>query len=399
MNANAPTRFPKTALLAIAALAAAAIAFSALLFYQSVTGSYSPCCGDALSSRWSHWFGIPVSAFSIALYATILSVSLPGVARKRPALTAAVLRGGSILAVGAGIWFASVLISQGEGCRYCFATHACGLAIAALVLVAVSRHLPDLGAAPYGIAVFALVGFVAGSQLSPQPDPTISGAGSDSPPGSDARPTDPDQREIPFARDMVISLDQFPHVGPDRPKIYLAELFDYTCSSCREMHGDLAALKEAYPGTFTVIYLPCPLNRKCNAFLGPAVHDHDEACELSRVALALWNAAPERFPEFHDAMMTGRTPPTPTEAEAKAISLIGRDAFLEAQRSPAVEAAIATATGHYATITQNPAVGTRERFKMPKLLLGDGAAMHGAARSKEVLVDTLAKYFQLPTPD
>jgi hypothetical protein len=140
---------------------------------------------------------------------------------------------------------------------------------------------------------------------------------------------------------------------------------------------------------FAVIYLPAPLHRSCNNYLPANVHDHDNACEIARAALAVWNADPAKFPAYHDAMMKHPLPISTADAEAKAISLVGEDPFRKAQRSASIERAIQTSLGHYSSVIAGG------NIKMPTLYIGDGLMMHGFAPSTEAFVKGMAKKFLL----
>ena len=98
----------------VAALAVIAAATSGYLFWLSLTALAPAGCGpssgceEVLTSRWSRWFGVPVSALAVATYLAITGVAI-GLTRarspsRRPLLAAALLALG-LAAGGAAGWF------------------------------------------------------------------------------------------------------------------------------------------------------------------------------------------------------------------------------------------------------------------------------------------------------
>src|SRR5215207_308059 len=103
-------RHPVPALWALRILAVVALSCAAYLAWASTAGRAPAGCGEVgdcetvLATRWSAWFGLPVSLGAVAVYAGIFAASItasprwPVVRRRRSwaALTAlAVLAGGS----------------------------------------------------------------------------------------------------------------------------------------------------------------------------------------------------------------------------------------------------------------------------------------------------------------
>ncbi|MEX2171120.1 MAG: vitamin K epoxide reductase family protein [Pirellulales bacterium] len=125
-------------------LSLAALAIAGYLFWAHTTGTpIAGCdptsglgCGEALSSRWSVWFGIPVLWIGAACYAVIFVASW-GLARHGEGVSAFAWRtfvAAVVLAAGAGLWFLGLqLVGESSLCPYCIAIHACGLMIATLV--------------------------------------------------------------------------------------------------------------------------------------------------------------------------------------------------------------------------------------------------------------------------
>ncbi|TWT78180.1 Vitamin K epoxide reductase family protein [Posidoniimonas polymericola] len=129
-------RVPLAILMSLLALTAAAV--STYLAWKTITaGPVAGCgaasgaaCDDILASRWSKWFGLPVSALAAVVYVGIAAAAWP-VALRSGAAARGVLTGLIVLAVGAGLWFVGVqVVALGAFCPWCLTVHACSLLIA-----------------------------------------------------------------------------------------------------------------------------------------------------------------------------------------------------------------------------------------------------------------------------
>lgn len=397
---SAPSTSQPTLLRLIRALAIIVICISGYLLIQKARGEITSLigcggksgCSQVLGGRWSQWFGIPVPVFSTIIYIAVFFFALPQTMTARPRQASIALQGAAILAIGAAIWFFSILLFVEKAfCAYCTATHICGIAFAVIVFVLRGRTLPNVGAAPIAAGIIGTAALATGQLMGPAPDThRITDTSSTGP--ASAKPAAQGSK-LSFLDGMIrVDPASSPSVGPPNAPHTLVELFDYTCGSCRDMHGDLAALRKAYPETFRIIYFPCPLNRRCNPFLLEGVKDHQHACELAESALTVWQADPEKFPEMHHYLMTSPLPIPPEDARAKGISLVGKEAFEAAEGSAVVSSLMTESFGHYAAIAQKTGAA------MPKLLLGEGKVLSGIAKSTSVFVNTLAKNFKLPAP-
>jgi len=119
-----------------------ALGVSAYLAWVSFShGALAGCgpesdCDRVLQSRWSRWFGVPVSFFAVLVDALTLwgTFSLGGaseVARARGGYAATL---GSMLILGAGLWFVALQVAAVGICPYCMTAHGAGM-IAAIVLL------------------------------------------------------------------------------------------------------------------------------------------------------------------------------------------------------------------------------------------------------------------------
>ncbi len=89
-------------------------------------------CDEVLSSRWSKWFGLPVSLLGGVTYFFILFTAWLAVSRSRD-LAMTTLFSLTLLAAGAAVWFIGLQAFEVRRfCYYCLTVHSCGLVIAVL---------------------------------------------------------------------------------------------------------------------------------------------------------------------------------------------------------------------------------------------------------------------------
>jgi len=339
-------------------------------------------CDNALGSRWSQFFGIPVSVLAGVVYLALLITTWRP---SRPLYGAF-----AICLTGAALWFIGLLYFDIKAvCPWCLAMHTIGI-ITSLVLILSLHQLPasnprtPLRFAPLG-AVAALLVLALGQLLGPKPD-------------THARTTevvrDADQGKR--AEGRVVSFFKgrkhynavtMPHLGPSGAKHVMVKYFDYTCSSCRDVHEHLHFVTESHPDTFCIILLPVPLNRACNPFFPASLTDHDHACELARLSLAAWRANPERWPEVHEQLFSRPVLP-PEVAEAAVGQIVGYDELAGALEDPWINQILETGINDFKQMILH----TRA---MPKLVVGDDEVLHGAPRSREVLLENLERLYRL----
>jgi uncharacterized membrane protein/protein-disulfide isomerase len=293
-------------------------------------------CEEVLASRWSAVFGVPVSAPAISVYLGVLVASLfvgppvPAITR-RCAWAALVVLAAAIAA--AAVWFIGLqALVLGAFCPWCMADHALGLALAGLILWqtatgarVVSRNdehadtaefsriplrKPWLGVLPLASLGVLLVAGLIVSQIAFEykPQTTIrlpAGKNADTGPG-------PNRAISVLNGDLQLAPHEEPTLGsPDAPKL-LVVLFDYCCPHCRAAHGYLLTGLERYRGQMGVVLLPMPLDGKCNPDVEHTEPRFEHACELARLALAVWRADRTKFAEF-DRWLFG--PETASEEE------------------------------------------------------------------------------------
>lgn len=352
-------------------------------------------CSQVMGGRWSEWFGIPVTLLASLVYAGVLILALPPVHRRLGSAGDWGLAVAAIVLGGAAVYFLTLLYGvEHQHCPWCLGLHVTGIMVATLILGDAIGKLPKAGLGTAALTgLLALAGLGAGQVLGPKPQTFLLTDGAS--PGTVApvpATAGPAGREVGFMNGLLkYHTGQVPMLGSQAAKIVLVEFFDYTCGSCRTLAGDLKELKKKWPDTFGVIVLPSPLNRACNPNLKPAVHDHPGACELAKLALALWKAKPDAFPEFHDYLFSLPLPATPeriAEARRKAGSLAGEAMITSALEDPWIAQRLAE---NFETFGQL----TSQSITMPKLLFPTSGVMHGLARDAAGFLKLMEDQFKL----
>ena len=385
------------------------LSFSALtvclwLFGRKLSGditSIAGCggeggCSQVLGGRWSEWFQVPVTLLAALVHATVLSLTLPPVQRWLGPAGDRCLPAAAVMLGGAAIYFLTLLYGvEHQHCPWCLGLHLTGITVAALILADAGRKLEWAGLGRPGLTGILALGVLAAGQIwGPKPK-TYLLTGGTGPAAPALVVTGAGGREVSFL-DGRLKYDTatLPLIGSPAAKYVMVEFFDYTCSSCRDLAGDLKELKKKWPETFAVIVLPAPLNRACNPSLKPAVRDHPGACELARLALALWKAKPEAFPEFHDFLLALPLPMTIerlAEARYKAVTLTSEEAIAAALEDPWVGQRLKDNVAAFAQLTA-------QSIAMPKLLLPQSGVMHGTAHDTAEFVRVMETQFKLAGP-
>ncbi|QDU34683.1 Vitamin K epoxide reductase family protein [Poriferisphaera corsica] len=141
-----------------------------------------------------------------------------------------------------------------------------------------------------------------------------------------------------------------PHIGDIDAPVILTELVDYTCPNCRDMAPDLKALTEQFPDRYLLNILPVPLNSKCNRLVTNTQSHAEAACDLANIAMAFWLSYPQYFPQIHNDLMTGKTPPTAEQACQYALKYITQEQLDQALSNPLIEAQIKAYVEVYAAV-------------------------------------------------
>lgn len=375
-------------------LALAGLVISGYLLFLKLNGTITSLvgcgvgsgCENVLGSKWSQWFGLPVSGLSTLLYLGIFVLTF------RPSIP--LFKAAAYLLVAAAIWFMGLQIFVIKTfCPWCLSTHLIGLATAFAIFRVVPREKFRPKSPALFVPLFLFAVLALGQIFGPEPrtyevtnDTSFVGQREKSPPPT---PLPKPSRMISFQGGAkTYAVDELPILGPPTAKYVLVKYFDYTCKSCLAMEGDLEKLREKYPDDIAVIVLPSPLNRTCNPHYPARFDNHEHACELARLGLAAWRAAPEKFPEAH-ALLFARPVTDAAQALKRLLTIIPAAKLEAALADPWVGEQLEADIADFGMLAKtNP--------MMPKLLVSDQSMMQGTARSPEEFIRAIERVLKLP---
>lgn len=339
-------------------------------------------CSNVLGSQWSQWMLIPVSVVSACFYLGLIVLSYK--------VSKSILTMAAFLLIMAATWFMGLQVFVIKSfCPWCFTTHLIGLFTAgAIFWKARAPFKPTFIMGPLLLMTLLILGQIYGPK--PKSYAFTSEAGIEKREGVKAH-NEGKGRVVDFkdATGRVVKtyrLGSVPLIGSPDAKHILVKYFDYTCQSCRTMEKDLAVLMQTYPGQVAVIVLPTPLNRACNPYVS-AGNDHEHACELARLGLAVWRAQPESFEAAHEILFQ-RPSHSEFSARAELHEIIEVEKLEEALKDPWIENVLKSNLEDYRALSS-------KKMEMPKLMIRGNKTMHGLALSKEKFLKMIAKEFQL----
>ena len=177
-----------------------------------------------------------------------------------------------------------------------------------------------------------------------------------------------------------LAVEQWPLVGRQDAGDVLVEMFDYTCPTCRANHKSIAgAMDKLGDDKLAFIALAIPMNSDCNSTVRATNPKAAQACELAKLATAVWRVQPEKFSEYHNWLFQGDTPPTTALAKTKAEGLVGKQRLDAELAGGVVDAYIAKQVQLYQSI----GAGT-----VPKLLFAN-TTVSGKVGSADSLVNLI----------
>jgi uncharacterized membrane protein/protein-disulfide isomerase len=383
-RANAQS-LSRGAVIIMRVLLAAAMLLSIYLAYVSFGGGTVAGCGPesgcdkVLRSRWSRWFGIPVSVPAVVVYGLMLAGTLrltPGATPAQQRQAWLILLPTAWAIIAAVVWFATLQIGVIKAiCPFCMASHACGL-MAALILLfrAPIReapekpwqqekevYLPPKKARQLTAVALAAAALLIAGQIAYRPASfNVTAVG-------DARlqQTETNRTFEIYDGRFVFDMNEVPLIGTPRAPHAMVSLFDYTCHFCRAMHVTLKEVHKTFSNQLAIVSLPMPLDSQCNPNVRMTSRFHSNACEYARLGLAVWRADRKVHPQFDDWLFAPEHPPELEVARQHAAQLVGPEK-------------LAAALSHH-TITQHLQLGMNiyatnfihvRQGNMPQVIIG-----------------------------
>ncbi|WP_286177970.1 vitamin K epoxide reductase family protein [Rhodopirellula sp. JC639] len=397
-------------------------------------------CSHVLHSRWSSVLSVPVSIPAVVTHAVVLSLllsrpptdSMQSVRWNAVGLT-------SLTAGAAAIWFVGLQIfALGQLCPYCLVAHAAGLVLAGVFLwrLPITGRALRWNASAAVLSVAAL----AALQLGTEPPPTYevidhadgpaavessTGAVNDAegdlfaPPASATTQTssiqpaaavwvadwtteltgaltaianpamllggqvtgpgqsEPQRTTASVLGGVKLATTEWPLIGKPDAEMVFVELFDYTCPHCQQTHRSLSEAKKHFGDRLAVITLPVPLDGKCNPTIRSTHASHQEACEIAKLAIAVWTVDKDKFAQFHDYLF--ESTPNHVTAKSKAATIVDRDELEKVLRGPVP----ADYLQRHVALYQKAGAG-----KIPKLLFPKTSTV-GAVGSPQTMIQLI----------
>ncbi len=172
----------------------------------------------------------------------------------------------------------------------------------------------------------------------------------------------------------------WPTIGnPDAEYIFV-ELFDYTCPHCQRTHKSLEGARQRFGDRLAVMTLPVPLDSRCNPTVRTTQAAHAEACQLAKLAIAVWLLDREKFSEFHNYLF--ESTPNYNQAIAHARSLVDQSQLDQVVAGPTPGEFISK----HVSLYQKAGGGT-----IPKLLF-PSTSTAGAVESSEAMVRLIEQH-------
>ena len=168
-------------------------------------------------------------------------------------------------------------------------------------------------------------------------------------------------------------------MGKPDAKYVFVEMFDYTCPYCRATHQAVRGAIEHFGDDLAIIALPVPLDSACNRTVGYTAPEHAEACEIAKIAVAVWRCSRRQFPPFHSWLFEQAR--TAAEARQHAAELVGEKALQEELALPHAGNYIAKHVELYERVGSG---------SLPKILF-PRSTVSGSVESASTLIDMITR--------
>ena len=311
-----------------------------------------PFCGDVgwfdcesvLESRWSRWLGLPVAAPAVAVYlllALMVGAMKPGARPHGRTWPILCIVGGCL--AGAAVWFIALqLIELHRVCTWCMAEHGIGLVLGGWLLVTAGRRLSTGWARlAAGTAIAVLLAALIGGQLLDRPEYARVVEGRVDESGRYVEPVNGGNSAVVMNGMFALNPNAHPRVGEATARHFAVEVVDPTCGRCGKLGRLLHRAAPTIDG-FAVLLVYFPLSPKCNKHIEYDDEHYRLACDISRLALAVWRIDPDRHEAFYEWCVTHVAELYDGEIgladyRNEAVGLVGESALSAALADPTLE--------------------------------------------------------------
>jgi len=293
-------------------------------------------CDSVLNSPWASWLGVPVAAIGLAVWLAMTILLLLPITRRSTAAQTALCTGGLFL-IGAAVYFTYVQLIELEAiCLWCTVDHVLGVTLGIIVLW---KLTPRLGR-PHRLLAGAML-VIAGALIaygSPDEAPLRTLRIDVTTEGDRWIETEDPARAVTISGgEVVLDKAARPILGSPTASKYIVEFIDPRCGRCARFTPKLKAALDQLGDDYAVLLGFTPAEAACNEYVESTPDYAVGACELSRIALAVWLADADRYPAYHAWMFERYDDLTVELAVAEAGRLVGDQTLREAMAAPVLD--------------------------------------------------------------
>lgn len=342
-------------------------------------------CEAVLSSRWAVVLGVPVTVPGALVWLGVAISLLERFRRFRPVLAG--------LVAGAAIWFVFVqAVILKSFCPWCMAAHAAGWIAWILTLLCIAR---DRGCVPAlaSLGFWTYMGILSiglAQVYGPLPSTHRISSGPENAAELEKLPVQwrgNGPKVAVFSGFKKLDAGALPHLGPPDAKRVVVEYFDYTCPACRVMSGHFEAFQRKFPDSLCVILLPVPLERSCNRSMPDGEADHAGACEIARLALAVWKHRPDEFPALHRWLMEKER--IPAQVRVKVAEVLTQNQIEDAAGNAWIHQLLAANVADWVYFS------ARQGGGLPKVVGPSRKVLHGQPADREEFFRIIRDFVEL----
>ncbi|KAA5542785.1 thioredoxin domain-containing protein [Roseiconus nitratireducens] len=170
----------------------------------------------------------------------------------------------------------------------------------------------------------------------------------------------PQRRMVRVLNQIQLATSDWPLVGNPDAEMVFVELFDYTCPHCQRTHKSLEGARRTFGDRLAIMTLPLPLDAQCNPTVRSTAAKHREACEIAKLAIAVWRVDRSQFEPFHNYLFDSKA--GYAQARRHAATLVDEAKLVETLNSSLPGEYISK----HVTLYQKAGSGTIPKLMFPK---------------------------------